>query len=94
MANWIYNKVEDVLTAISNANGNETLIQKALNDNCTIGFEILDMTMKQRMNHETSAVKVDIHEFSNINTSLRDAFNINIPDAAKAIRKEAEVACM
>lgn len=87
-------KLESILTAISDANHNETLIRKTLNANCTVGFEILDMTLKQRINQETSAIKLDIHEFSNIETSLRDDFDIDIPAAAKTIRQESKVACM
>lgn len=87
-------KLENVLTSILNADGNEKHIQDALNADCTIGFDILDMTLKQRANHETDDIKLDIYEFSNIETSLREAQNINISDAAKIIKQESKVACM
>lgn len=53
----------------------EAKFEAALNERCVVGFDLLDMTLKQRVHQETTNVKLNINMFSNVNVHPIDSMN-------------------
>ncbi len=77
----------EVLTRIQSAQNDESEMKAALNEKCVFGFELLDMTLKQRLNQKTTDIKLDVNMFSNVRTKLCNAANISITDAVTFIKE-------
>jgi len=87
-AYFIYNgDLPEVLSRLQSAWGDEAKFEAALNERCVFGFDLLDMTLKQRVHQETTDVKLNINMFSNVRTKLYNAHNLSIPDAVTFIQE-------
>lgn len=87
-AYFIYDgDLPEVLARLQSAWGDEAKFEAALNERCVFGFDLLDMTLKQRVHQETTDVKLNINMFSNVRTKLCNAHNMSIPDAVTFIKE-------
>ena len=79
-------KLNELFDAMKKKNFDED-IQKLLDKYCQFGFEILDMSLRERINHVTNDVTLNVYPFAEWVSTMTENINGDITDTAKFLEQ-------
>lgn len=81
-------ELNDVYELIKDTQLNDDFLHQTFDTKCKFGFEIVDLTLRERMNGQSNKVMLDTWAFADWESNINKNRNSNITDTALFLSKQ------